>query len=215
MEELGKESTVLPNLKKALAHTETAIDNMLYAIQSGIITPSTKQRLEELEGRKSSIETMIIQEKMTKPVIGHDMFVSWLTHFREYNTSDKEQRQRLVDHFVNVIYLYDDRMDIFLNFRDGAVSIQFDAKMWKAGKKRNPDEKKFGFDIVGFTNNRTECQKALRSVIGGPCAGTGAASRRKRRLAWVRIRRRSAEWVPCSLRQIRVANLKGRRKTFR
>lgn len=59
---------------------------MLYAIQSGIITPSTKQRLEELEERKSSIETMIIQEEMTKPVIDHDVFVSWLTHFREYDT---------------------------------------------------------------------------------------------------------------------------------
>ena len=55
VEELGKESTVLPNLKKALAHTETAIDNMLYAIQSGIITPSTKQRLEELKGEKRTI----------------------------------------------------------------------------------------------------------------------------------------------------------------
>ena len=76
---------------------------MLYAIQSGIITPSTKQRLEELEERKSSIETMIIQEEMTKPVIDHDVFVSWLTHFREYDTSDKEHRQRLVDHFVKVI----------------------------------------------------------------------------------------------------------------
>ena len=115
---------------------------MLYAIQSGIITHSTKQRLEELEERKSSIETMIIQEEMTKPVIGHDVFVSWLTHFRKYDTSDKDQRQRLVDHFVNVIYLYDDRMDIFLNFRDGAVSIQFDAKMWKAAKKRNPGDTK-------------------------------------------------------------------------
>ena len=154
VEELGKESTVLPNLKKELAQTETAIGNMLYAIQSGIITPSTKQRLEELEERKSSIETMIIQEEMAKPVIGHDIFVSWLNRFREYDLSDKEQRQRLVDHFVNVIYLYDDRMDIFLNFRDGAVSIEFDAKMWKAGKRqKNGDTKSSDLTSSGSPNS--------------------------------------------------------------
>ena len=119
----------LLNLKKELAQTETAIGNMLYAIQSGIITPSTKQRLEELEGRKSTIETMIIQEEMAKPVIGRDIFISWLNQFREYDLTDKNQRQRLVDHFVNVIYLYEDHFDLFLNFRDGAVSMSFDEKV--------------------------------------------------------------------------------------
>lgn len=117
--------------------TETAIGNMLYAIQNGIITPSTKQRLEELEERKLSIENMIKQEKMSRPVISHDIFVLCLTNFRKYDTTDKDQRQRLVDHFVSVIYLYDDHFDLFLNFREGAVTISFDEKMWKAGKSRS------------------------------------------------------------------------------
>ncbi|MBO4769415.1 MAG: hypothetical protein J5563_01375 [Clostridia bacterium] len=46
-------------------------------------------------------------------------------HFRENDTTDRNQRQRLIDHFVNVIYLYDDHMDIFLNFREGAETISF------------------------------------------------------------------------------------------
>ncbi len=110
---------------------------MLNAIQSGIVTSSTKQRLEELEECKFSIETMIKQEETSRPAVGHDIFISWLTHFREYDTTDKDQRQRLVDHFVNVIYLYDDHLDLFLNFREGAVTISFDEKMWKAGKSRS------------------------------------------------------------------------------
>ena len=40
-----KESTNLPLLKKQLAETEKGINNMLNAIQAGIFTPSTKQRL--------------------------------------------------------------------------------------------------------------------------------------------------------------------------
>ena len=44
-----KESTDLPLLKKQLAEMEKGINNMLNAIQAGIFTLSTKQRLDELE----------------------------------------------------------------------------------------------------------------------------------------------------------------------
>ena len=52
MELQKKESTDLPLLKKQLAETEKGINNMLNAIQAGIFTPSTKQRLDELEETK-------------------------------------------------------------------------------------------------------------------------------------------------------------------
>ena len=45
MVELVKGNTVLPVLRKNLAQTELGIENMLNAIQLGIFTPSTKQRL--------------------------------------------------------------------------------------------------------------------------------------------------------------------------
>ena len=44
----GKESPMLKSLKKKLAHTDTAIENMLNAIEQGIITKSIKKRLDEL-----------------------------------------------------------------------------------------------------------------------------------------------------------------------
>ena len=44
----GKESPMLKSLKKQLAQTDTAIENMLNAIEQGIITKSIKKRLDEL-----------------------------------------------------------------------------------------------------------------------------------------------------------------------
>lgn len=38
------------------------------AIQQGIVTPSTKQRLEDLEKQKSDISVQIIKEEMSKAV---------------------------------------------------------------------------------------------------------------------------------------------------
>ncbi len=44
----SKENTVLPLLKKRFADTQKSIYNMLDAIQQGILTVSTKERLESL-----------------------------------------------------------------------------------------------------------------------------------------------------------------------
>ena len=69
MELQKKESTDLPLLKKQLAETEKGINNMLNSIQAGIFTPSTKQRLDELEKTKSQLEVSILQEEMHKLIL--------------------------------------------------------------------------------------------------------------------------------------------------
>ena len=50
-----QEDTTTPALRSQLAETESAIGNILKAIEQGIFTPSTKQRLDELEARKEEI----------------------------------------------------------------------------------------------------------------------------------------------------------------
>lgn len=55
----GKESPMLKSLKKQLVQTDTAIENMLNAIEQGIIAKSTKKRLDELENRKMLIDTFV------------------------------------------------------------------------------------------------------------------------------------------------------------
>lgn len=48
------EDTTIPALKKQLADAERGIENMLNAIQQGILTSSTKERLETLERQRES-----------------------------------------------------------------------------------------------------------------------------------------------------------------
>lgn len=50
-----QEDTTTPALRSQLAETESAISNLLKAIEQGIFTPSTKQRLEDLEAQKEEI----------------------------------------------------------------------------------------------------------------------------------------------------------------
>ena len=62
MEAQQQENTRLPVLKEQLRDTEKRLANLLEAIEQGILTPTTKQRLDELEARKEALNTSILEE---------------------------------------------------------------------------------------------------------------------------------------------------------
>ena len=126
MELLAKENTSLPHLKKQLAETERGIKNILDAIQQGIFNSSTKQRLDELEQVKSDLEVSILQEEMKKPLLTREQIAYFLHRFRDIDATNHNQRQKLVDIFVNAIYLYDDKIVFTFNYKDGTMTITLD-----------------------------------------------------------------------------------------
>ena len=125
MELQGKENTALPLLRKQYTDTQKAIDNMLNAIQQGILTASTKERLESLEEKKSELSTQIIKEEMTKPTLTREQVLFWFHRFRKLDTTKLEHRRRLIDSFVNAVFVYDDRITFTFNFKDGTKTITF------------------------------------------------------------------------------------------
>lgn len=62
-----QEDTTTPALRSQLAEIESSIGNILKAIEQGIFTPSTKQRLDELEARKEEILVNIQTAELQKP----------------------------------------------------------------------------------------------------------------------------------------------------
>ena len=49
----------------------------------------------------------------------------WLLRFRKLDMSLKDQRQALVDTFINAIYLYDDKVLITFNYKEGTETVAF------------------------------------------------------------------------------------------
>lgn len=109
-----RENTNLPLLTEQLKETQRGIDNLLNAIQQGIFTKSTKGRLEELEAAKEELEIKIANEKIAKPKLTEEQILSYLHKFRVLDMSKQSHRQRLIDTFINRIYLYDDKLIITL-----------------------------------------------------------------------------------------------------
>lgn len=90
------------------------------------MTKSTKGRLKELEATKEELETRIACEKLAKPKVGTEFIIFWLHHFRKLDVRQKSHRKMLIDTFVNAIFLYDDKMVITFNYKDGIDTVTFD-----------------------------------------------------------------------------------------
>ena len=125
MELQNQESTDLPIYEKQLKETELGITNMLNAIQMGILTSSTKERLEALEDQRKELQARIAEERLAKPKMKEEFVRFWLLRFRKLDMTQLEQRQALVDTFINAIYLYDDKVLITFNYKEGTETVAF------------------------------------------------------------------------------------------
>ena len=129
-----QESFLLPALQAQLADVESGIENMLNAIQQGIVLDSTKKRLSDLENRKKELEIEIVQEQIKRPTLTREQILFGLTRFRKLDLSTQRGKQTLIDSFVNSIFLFDDYAIITCNYKDGEERITFeDIQNFKLG----------------------------------------------------------------------------------
>ena len=152
-----QENTVLPLLEKQMKDIERGIENLLNAIQEGILTSSTKGRLEKLEAQQKELEIRIAEEKLAKPKVSADFVKFWLTNFRKLDPNVKSHRETLINTFVNAVYLYDEKVLITFNYKDGTKTITFDEIAAKNAPGGN------GSDLGCFAPPRTPVSNGYRS----------------------------------------------------
>ena len=84
-------------MQAELKEVKRRIDNLVAAIEQGILAPSTKSRMEELEQQREALETNILQEQIEKPPITREQILFWFDQFRHgrpggYRLSGKGHR---------------------------------------------------------------------------------------------------------------------------
>ena len=122
-----KDRSALNALEARQKENEKAIQNMMAAIEAGIITPSTKTRLMELEAERAQIEKGIAKELMAEPDLERDQVIYFLERFRDGDVNDEMYRAFLVDTFLNAAYLYDDdRLVLVLNYTGENSKVTLD-----------------------------------------------------------------------------------------
>ena len=60
---------------------------------------------------------------MHKPILTREQIAFFIYRFRKFDVTKREQRQRLIDSFVNAVYLYEDKIILTFNYKDGSKTI--------------------------------------------------------------------------------------------
>jgi DNA invertase Pin-like site-specific DNA recombinase len=108
IEKEAADTSFLAGLKDQLKDINRKIGNLMTAIEQGIITSTTKQRLEELESAKLDVEEQIAREEIKKPTLTKDHIRFWLYSFKNGDKDSIEYRRKIIDTLVNSVYVYDD-----------------------------------------------------------------------------------------------------------
>lgn len=119
-----EENPKLPKLREQLADIEKRIGNVMQAIEQGMLTETTRERLFALEKEKREIDLTIVQEQIKKPFLTKEQIRFGIERFKYLDISTKEGKQRLIDGFINAIYLYDDKITFTFNYKEGTKTVK-------------------------------------------------------------------------------------------
>lgn len=108
----------LPTMRKQLREVNKRINNLISAIEEGIVSATTRQRLDDLEQRRANLETSIRQEKMKHPKMEKEQIIRWIQQFKDLDLDDLRVQRQIIDCFVNTVYLFDDNLIVNFNFSE-------------------------------------------------------------------------------------------------
>ena len=121
MQEQG--DTMTPVLKQQLQQCEAEIRNVMKAIRQGIITETTKECLEDLEQQKDSLTASILQLQLERRKFTMEEIVEWISKYKYGNINDLDYRKEIIDTFVNSVFVYDDKLVLTYNYKDGSETL--------------------------------------------------------------------------------------------
>jgi len=120
---LDKGNDMIPALQSQLKHVRSGIQNMMNAIEMGVVTRNTKARLQELEAEEDRLIAAIKEEEAKMPKISKEMILFTLHRYRDLDLHIQKNKERLIDGLVKAIYLYDDKLVFYLTYTDDPVTI--------------------------------------------------------------------------------------------
>ena len=106
----------LSNLENELKAKEKAINGLLSAMEQGVVTKTTKDRMLALEAQKEELESKIALEKsrQTEP-LSYETVRAFLNYFARKKYESDEAKNEFFNSFINRVILYDDKVLIFYN----------------------------------------------------------------------------------------------------
>lgn len=125
-----EKSSVLTSMRAELAAIRKKIKNLNNAIADGIYSSSTLEMLKKLEAEEKEVAEAVATAEFTQAqVLDTQRIVYWMHRFVEGDREDAEFRIRLINTFLNAVYLYDSddggaRMKVLINSAHDEAVVQ-------------------------------------------------------------------------------------------
>jgi len=103
-------SSLLDNLIKEYTSTENSLNNIMTAVEHGIINNTTNKRMKELENQLEELDRQILLEKSKQ---SFEISKQDLEQF--FIQALKLEPKLLIDYLVKEIKVYEDKLEIFFN----------------------------------------------------------------------------------------------------
>lgn len=99
-------------IEQSLAESRKSQNNIMAAIEAGIFTPTTKNRLMEVEANITQLEKSLAIAKAKNIQIDREKIVFSLEKYRNGDIHDKKYQKNMIDSFVKKVILFDDKIEI-------------------------------------------------------------------------------------------------------
>lgn len=121
----NKTNDMLLMLKKQLTAIKTKINNLMNAIEAGIITTSTKDRLEQLEQEKYKLELEISTQQLNSNRLLSEKQIIYMLNVFYNKRVDVSFYNQIIDCFIYKIYIYSDKICIVYNLNNSDKDVTY------------------------------------------------------------------------------------------
>lgn len=110
--------------RKKLQENKKATDNIIKAIEKGLAAETLLQRLDGLESEKIAIEGELAYFQSLKFGLSEEEMLFFLRQFLEPDNDWQAYKRRIINSFINQVFLYNDRFLVYYNIqKDGALDF--------------------------------------------------------------------------------------------
>lgn len=141
LQEKEKDTSMLQGIKSELKTVKTGIQNLLKAIEQGIITDTTKDRLVALEQRQMQLDGQlkIEEHKLSAPKVTKEHVIYWLEKFKQGDADDEVYRKQVIDTFVQTVIVNENSITIAYNYSGENDIIEVDLDKLKNTSYKSSD----------------------------------------------------------------------------
>ena len=109
-ERMLRENPMLSILEKEKKQIETALTNIMSAIEQGIMSQTTNKRLHELEARQAELERELLIERSKTTISLNEIEIKSF-----YEKALRLEAQALIGTLIKEVVVYNDKIDIFFH----------------------------------------------------------------------------------------------------